>query len=91
MVQIYNKKTKVKQSSYNYISNSDNNSSILYKPIYQPYVVINSNIPYFSEGEKSTQTFEKYSNLDYLGRCGVAFVNVFKDTLPTKNVLRLEW
>ncbi len=29
-------------------------------------------------------TFEEYSNLDLLGRCGVAFANISKDLMPTE-------
>lgn len=47
------------------------------------YVVINNNQPNFNIDELSTSTFEIYSELDYLGRCGTAFANVSKNTLPT--------
>lgn len=42
--------------------------------------VINNNVP---ELEKTTEEFETYSDLDYLGRCGVAYANVSKATMPT--------
>lgn len=48
------------------------------------YVTINGNIPYFSESDKTTTSFEKYSSLDRLGRCGVAFACVGKDIMPTE-------
>lgn len=48
------------------------------------YVVVNDNVPYFDESDLTTKTFEKYSPLDSLGRCGVAFANVSEDTMPTK-------
>lgn len=48
----------------------------------QPYVVINDNNPNFSEEDYSTEAFEKYASLDYLGRCGVAFANICKETMP---------
>lgn len=48
-----------------------------------PYVVINGNIPFFTEEEKtSTVTFEQYSELDELGRCGVAYANVSRELQP---------
>ena len=47
------------------------------------YVVINDNIPNFTESDKTTKSFESYSNLDSLGRCGVAFSNIGKDLMPT--------
>ena len=43
------------------------------------YVSINNNIPYFTEAEHTTTSFEKYSRLDSLGRCGVAFANIGVD------------
>ena len=48
------------------------------------YVVINDNIPFFSDEELTTLSFESYSELDYLGRCGVAYANVSIDTMPTQ-------
>ncbi len=48
-----------------------------------PYVVLNGNIPEFEE--KSYQVFESYSDLDYLGRCGVAFANLGIETMPTED------
>lgn len=48
----------------------------------QIYVELNNNIPYFSESEYTTTAFEKYSELDYLGRCGVAYSNICKETMP---------
>ena len=49
-----------------------------------PYVTINENIPYFSEEEYTLDAFEKYSDLDGLGRCGVAYVNICKEIMPTE-------
>lgn len=46
------------------------------------YIIINNNNPYFSENDYTTQSFEEYSELDYLGRCGVAFANISKDLMP---------
>lgn len=50
-----------------------------------PYIEINENIPEFTDKEKqNTTSFKKYSDLDSLGRCGVAFANVGKDIMPTE-------
>lgn len=50
----------------------------------QPYVVINDNVPFFTEEEKATlEAIELYSELDSLGRCGTAFANVCKELMPT--------
>lgn len=50
----------------------------------QPYVEINDNIPFFTSNELTTETFEKYSSLDDLGRCGVAYACVGKEIMPTE-------
>lgn len=51
----------------------------------EPYVVVNDNRPLFSEEEKAlTTSLESYSELDALGRCGVAFANIGTDLMPTK-------
>lgn len=50
----------------------------------EPYVKTDGNNPRFSEEEKKDATpFESYSELDGLGRCGVAFACVGKETMPT--------
>lgn len=49
-----------------------------------PFVRINNNVPNFEEKYYNTESFEKYSELDSLGRCGVAFANVSKETMPTE-------
>ena len=50
----------------------------------QVYVTINNNMPYFEESEYTTEAFEEYSELDNLGRCGVAYANICKEILPTE-------
>ena len=47
-------------------------------------VMINDNKPYFTEEDYTTKEFENYSELDYLGRCGIAFANISKETMPPK-------
>lgn len=47
-----------------------------------PYIVINDNIPSFDEEDYVSEAFEKYSKLDILGRCGVAYTNICKETMP---------
>jgi len=50
-----------------------------------PYVEINGSTPYFTEEERtSTETFERYSDLDILGRCGVAYANICPELMPTE-------
>lgn len=49
----------------------------------QPFVEINGNQPAFSSIEKKNMdSFERYSELDSLGRCGAAYVNVCDDLMP---------
>ena len=49
-----------------------------------PYVVINNNEPGFTDAELTTTSFETYSDLDSLGRCGVAYANIGTDLMPTE-------
>lgn len=46
------------------------------------YVAVDGNVPNFSASELTTKGYEKYSNLDNLGRTGVAVASVGKDTMP---------
>ena len=49
------------------------------------YVEINGNKAEFSdEDKKRTDAFEQYSDLDELGRCGVAYANICKELMPTE-------
>ena len=48
------------------------------------WVEINNNTPYFTESEITTKVFETYSDLDGLGRCGVAYANICKDIMPAE-------
>ncbi len=49
------------------------------------YVVLCDNIPSFTEEELSvTDSYESYSELDALGRCGVAMACVGQDLMPTE-------
>ena len=50
----------------------------------EAYVELNDNVPSFSKKDMTTKAFEKYSELDDLGRCGVAYANVCKETMPTE-------
>lgn len=50
----------------------------------KPYVAVNNNQPGFTDADLTTESFEKYSPLDKLGRCGTAFANISKATMPTE-------
>ena len=48
----------------------------------EPWVIVNNNVPYFSESEITTDSFESYSSLDALGRCGVCWASIGADLMP---------
>ncbi len=48
-----------------------------------PYVEINGGEPQFTEKEITTYSFESYSELDSLGRCGEAYACLGRDLMPT--------
>ena len=50
----------------------------------QPYVAVNGNVPYFTDADLTDVSFESYSDLDSLGRCGVAEANIGQDLMPTE-------
>lgn len=55
------------------------------------FVAINNNVPTFSEEDKAkarSGSFEYYSELDSLGRVGVAYANLGKETMPQKGEKR---
>lgn len=55
-----------------------------------PYIELNNNIPYFSEEDYTIEPFEKYSKWDKLGRSGVAYANICKETMPKEGEKRSE-
>lgn len=50
-----------------------------------PYVVINDNIPEFKENEIVSRSYEFYSELDALNRCGYAMACIGIDLMPTED------
>lgn len=48
-----------------------------------PYVALNDNNPDFSKDELIANSYEKYADLDFLGRCGVANAVIGRDLMPT--------
>lgn len=49
------------------------------------WVEINGGTPFFTDEEKGcTEAFETYSELDDLGRCGVAYANICIEIMPTE-------
>lgn len=51
----------------------------------QPYVVLEDNQPDFDRENLPTESYETYSPLDGLGRCGPAEANVGVDLMPTED------
>lgn len=60
--------------------------SIASVPAYsgKAFVAVNGNKPDFTDADLTTKSFEKYSPLDSLNRCGTAFANVSKATMPVE-------
>lgn len=50
----------------------------------EPYIVLNNNVPFFTDEEMTTASFELYGDLDSLGRCTAAYANVGTDLMPTE-------
>ena len=49
------------------------------------FVILDDNKPAFSKQDRErTDAFETYSDLDELGRCGVAYANICKELMPTE-------
>ncbi len=51
----------------------------------EAYVVLNDNIPFFDQNQVNTDSFEYYSELDAIGRCGVCYANLGRDLMPTED------
>lgn len=50
-----------------------------------PYIEVNNDVPFFSDTDKKNrEAFETYSDLDELGRCGVAYANICEEIMPTE-------
>ncbi len=50
----------------------------------EPYVSVNGNMPLFVEEELTTESYEFYSELDHLGRCGMTMACIGIDLMPTE-------
>ena len=49
-----------------------------------PYCEVNNNQPFFQADDLTTESFKQFSDLDSLGRCGVAYACIGTDSLPTE-------
>ena len=81
---LVNKETKDVVSNTTITNQISTNIDIESVPEYtnESYVTINNNVPYFEESEYTKEAFETYSELDSLGRCGVAYANICKEIMP---------
>ena len=85
-----NQNATSENSENNYNQNTVFDLSTIPEYLSSPYVEINNNIPYFTEEDFTTKAFEKYSELDSLGRCGVAIANICKEIMPPEDAERGE-
>lgn len=51
----------------------------------EPYVILRENQPDFDLEDLTLEPFERYSELDDLGRCGVAYANICLEIMPTED------
>jgi len=50
----------------------------------EAYVAVNGNVPFFVEEEYTTESYEYYTELDALGRCGMTMACIGVDIMPTE-------
>lgn len=83
--QVIENSNNTNQSTQNSNTNSGN-ITIDNIPAYsgEDYIILNNNVPNFSESDLTTTSFEEYAPLDDLGRCGVAYSNIGTDIMPTE-------
>ena len=55
-----------------------------YKVVKAPYVRVNGNKPTFTKKEIKRKSYQKFSKLDSLGRCGVAIASIGRDIMPRR-------
>lgn len=70
------KKNTVEESSFDY------NSVPAYSG--EAYVAVNNNTPFFRESEITDISFEEFSELDVLNRCGMVWASVGQDLMPSE-------
>ena len=52
------------------------------------YITLNNNEPDFDVSKDGKKEFEKYSDLDILGRCGIAYANISPKVMPAEGETR---
>lgn len=85
ILSFYAKYEVLEEEGYQTLDGQEN-ISLMEIPEYsgEPYIEINDNEPEFLESDWSEVSFETYSELDDLGRCGTAYANVGTDLMPTE-------
>ena len=73
----YNIEAEIQEAESNAVS-----EDYVYNGI--PYTTAGTGVPNFSKEELVTKSFESYSDLDELGRCGVAYACIGIDLMPTE-------
>lgn len=51
----------------------------------EAYVTLNNNKPFFDTKVLSAKSYEYYSDLDLLGRCGIVYACIGQDIMPTQD------
>lgn len=79
-------KEEIKERGLDRIIGSYETEPVFEVPEYSgaAYIAVNDNTPYFTKSELPTESFEYYSDLDALGRCGVVCANIGQDIMPTE-------
>ena len=76
--------TNQKQPTTNVSNNQPFELSAIPSYSGNPYCEANNNQPVFQTDELTTESFKQFSELDSLGRCGVAYACIGTDSLPTE-------
>lgn len=66
------------------LPSSSVSDNTLKAPTDSPYTVLNDNIPVFASASLTAVSYERYSELDSLGRCGAAEACIGIDIMPTE-------
>ncbi len=51
----------------------------------KPYAALNGNVPFFTANQLTAKSYEYYSALDALGRCGTTVACIGRDLMPTED------
>ena len=84
--QVIENSNNTNSSTSNTTTTDSSNITINNIPVYSgdDYIILNNNVPNFSDSDLTTTSFEEYAPLDDLGRCGVAYSNIGTDIMPTE-------